>query len=69
MKAVLFREHGGPDKLSYEEMPMPQIGPQEVLIRVEGLRLEPSRHLDQAGESCLPDTLAACFRVGCGGSG
>ncbi|OQW36769.1 MAG: alcohol dehydrogenase [Nitrospira sp. SG-bin1] len=43
MKAVLFREHGGPDKLSYEEMPMPQIGPQDVLIRVKACALN---HLD-----------------------
>lgn len=43
MKAVLFREHGGPDKLSYEELPMPQIGPQEVLIRVKACALN---HLD-----------------------
>lgn len=43
MKAVLFREHGGPDKLSYEEMPIPKIGPQEVLIRVKACALN---HLD-----------------------
>lgn len=43
MKVLLFREHGGPEKLSYEEMPMPQIGPQEVLIRVKACALN---HLD-----------------------
>lgn len=43
MKAVLFREHGGPEKLSYEEMPRPQIGPHEVLIRVKACALN---HLD-----------------------
>lgn len=43
MKAVLFREHGGPDKLSYEDLPIPQIGPQEVLIRVKACALN---HLD-----------------------
>ena len=43
MKVVLFREHGGPDKLSYEDLPMPQIGPQEVLIRVKVCALN---HLD-----------------------
>jgi NADPH:quinone reductase-like Zn-dependent oxidoreductase len=43
MKAVLFREHGGPDKLSYEDLPMPQIGPHEVLIRVKACALN---HLD-----------------------
>jgi NADPH:quinone reductase-like Zn-dependent oxidoreductase len=43
MKAILFREHGGPDKLSYEEVPMPQVGPEEVLIRVKACALN---HLD-----------------------
>jgi len=43
MKAVLFREHGGPEKLSYEEMPKPQIGPEEILIRVRACALN---HLD-----------------------
>ncbi|MGZ8380154.1 MAG: zinc-binding dehydrogenase [Nitrospira sp.] len=43
MKAVLFREHGGPEQLSYEEMPRPPIGPQEVLIRVKACALN---HLD-----------------------
>lgn len=43
VKVVLFREHGGPEKLSYEEMPMPQISPQEVLIRVKACALN---HLD-----------------------
>ncbi len=43
MKAVAFKEHGGPDKLSYEDMPMPQIGPQEVLIRVKACAVN---HLD-----------------------
>jgi NADPH:quinone reductase-like Zn-dependent oxidoreductase len=43
MKAVVFREHGGPEKLSYGEMPMPQVGPEEVLIRVKACALN---HLD-----------------------
>lgn len=43
MKAVLFRAHGGPDKLSYEDLPMPAIGPDEVLVRVKACALN---HLD-----------------------
>ncbi|BFU93287.1 MAG: alcohol dehydrogenase [Nitrospira sp.] len=43
MKAVIFREHGGPEKLSYEDIPQPQIGPEEVLIRVRACALN---HLD-----------------------
>ncbi len=43
MKAVLFREHGGPDKLSYEDLPMPTIAVGEVLVRVKACALN---HLD-----------------------
>jgi NADPH:quinone reductase-like Zn-dependent oxidoreductase len=43
MKAVLFREHGGPEKLSYEDLPTPTIGAGEVLVRVKACALN---HLD-----------------------
>ncbi len=43
MKAILFRAHGGPDKLSYEDLPTPTIGPEEVLVRVKACALN---HLD-----------------------
>jgi 2-desacetyl-2-hydroxyethyl bacteriochlorophyllide A dehydrogenase len=43
MKAVIFREHGGPEKLQYEEQPMPTVGPDEVLVRVKACALN---HLD-----------------------
>lgn len=43
MKAVLFRAHGGPDKLSYEDLPTPTLGPEDVLVRVKACALN---HLD-----------------------
>jgi len=43
MKAVLFREHGGTEKLSYEDLSTPTIGPNEVLVRVKACALN---HLD-----------------------
>ncbi|OQW36399.1 MAG: alcohol dehydrogenase [Nitrospira sp. SG-bin2] len=43
MKAVLFREHGGPEKLSYGDLPTPTIGTGEVLVRVKACALN---HLD-----------------------
>jgi 2-desacetyl-2-hydroxyethyl bacteriochlorophyllide A dehydrogenase len=43
MKAVLFREHGGPVKLSYEDLPTPTIGSEDVLVRVKACALN---HLD-----------------------
>jgi threonine dehydrogenase-like Zn-dependent dehydrogenase len=36
MKAVIFRQHGSLDMLEYvEDMPVPEIGPDETLVRVQ----------------------------------
>jgi 2-desacetyl-2-hydroxyethyl bacteriochlorophyllide A dehydrogenase len=43
MKAVLFREHGGPHTLSYEDLPTPTVGAEDVLVRVKACALN---HLD-----------------------
>lgn len=43
MKAVVFHEHGGPDRLRVEEMTIPTPGPGEVLVRVRACALN---HLD-----------------------
>lgn len=43
MKAVVFHEHGGPDRLRYEDVAPPRIKPQEVLVRVKACALN---HLD-----------------------
>jgi NADPH:quinone reductase-like Zn-dependent oxidoreductase len=37
MKAVLFREHGGPDVLEVVDVPVPTPGPTEVLVRVRSV--------------------------------
>jgi NADPH:quinone reductase-like Zn-dependent oxidoreductase len=39
MKAVRFHEHGGPEKLIFEDAPDPFPGPAEVLIRVKACAL------------------------------
>ncbi len=43
MKAVIFREHGGADKLEYADVPDPKISTDEVLVRVRACALN---HLD-----------------------
>lgn len=34
MQAMLFREHGEPEVLHYETVPVPEIGPGEILVKV-----------------------------------
>ena len=43
MKAVFFSEHGGADVLRYVDLPVPEIGPTDVLVRVRACALN---HLD-----------------------
>ncbi len=43
MKAVVFHEHGGVDKLTYTDMEKPIISPYEVLVKVKACALN---HLD-----------------------
>ena len=43
MRAVIFKEHGGPEKLQMAEMPEPKFGPEDVLVRVRACALN---HLD-----------------------
>jgi NADPH2:quinone reductase len=40
MKAVVYRENGGPDVLSFEEIADPVPGDNEVLIKVEAISIE-----------------------------
>jgi len=51
MKAVVFYEHGGIDKLRYEEMPDPTVKDNEALIRVKACAVN---HLDIWGRRGLP---------------
>lgn len=39
MKAVVIHKHGGIDRLSFEEHPLPQISPNEVLVEVKAVAL------------------------------
>jgi NADPH:quinone reductase-like Zn-dependent oxidoreductase len=41
MKAVVLREYGGPEKLSYEDVPDPVAGEGEVLVRVAATSVNP----------------------------
>src|ERR1700752_1133001 len=39
MKAILFRRHGGPEVLEYADLPTPEPGPGQVLIRLRAAAL------------------------------
>jgi len=49
MKAAVYRENGGPEVLSYEDVPDPAPGAGEVLIRVEAISIEGGDFLRRRG--------------------
>jgi NADPH:quinone reductase len=49
MRAVVYRENGGPEVLSYEEVPDPVPGPGEVLMQVEAISIEGADLLRRRG--------------------
>lgn len=51
MKAVIFRNHGGPDVLEYTEVPQPEIQATEVLVQIKACALN---HLDVFVRGGLP---------------
>jgi len=51
MNAVVIHEHGGVDKLSYEQVPRPEINPTEVLVQIKAAALN---HLDIWVRNGLP---------------
>ncbi|HEX8749021.1 MAG TPA: zinc-binding dehydrogenase [Pyrinomonadaceae bacterium] len=51
MKAVVFREHGGPEVLEYADAPEPEIKASEVLVEVRACALN---HLDVWARKGLP---------------
>jgi NADPH:quinone reductase-like Zn-dependent oxidoreductase len=51
MKAILFKEHGGPEVLQYMDAPDPQIKANEVLVEVRACALN---HLDVWARKGLP---------------
>jgi NADPH:quinone reductase-like Zn-dependent oxidoreductase len=51
MKAVRFHQHGGPEVLSYEDAPDPDLAPGDVLVRVRACALN---HLDLWARRGLP---------------
>jgi NADPH:quinone reductase-like Zn-dependent oxidoreductase len=53
MKAIVYAAHGGPEVMQYKDVPEPQIGPYEALVRVHACALN---HLDLWLRMGLPGT-------------
>lgn len=53
MKAVVYRDYGGPEVLSFEEVPVPGFGPQDVLVRVYAAGVNPADRQIRAGQRFL----------------
>jgi NADPH:quinone reductase-like Zn-dependent oxidoreductase len=63
MRALAFHEHGGLDKLRYQDVPDPKIGEGDVLVRVKACALN---HLDLFVREGLPGLkLPLPFWSGC----
>ena len=51
MKAVIFKQHGGPEVLEYTDVPEPKLRANEVLVEVKACALN---HLDIFVRNGLP---------------
>jgi NADPH2:quinone reductase len=49
VKAAVYDETGGPEVFRYEDVPAPECGPGEVLVRVEAISVEGGDTLNRAG--------------------
>jgi putative PIG3 family NAD(P)H quinone oxidoreductase len=50
MRAVVFDGHGGPEVLKIVELPQPEPGPEQILVRVRATALNRADLLQRAGE-------------------
>ncbi|MBP1841778.1 NADPH:quinone reductase-like Zn-dependent oxidoreductase [Rhizobium petrolearium] len=54
MKAIRIHEFGGPEVLKYEDVPMPEVKPGEVLVRVKAIGINPPDWYLRDGYKALP---------------
>ncbi|MET7732057.1 NADP-dependent oxidoreductase [Streptomyces sp. NPDC005402] len=61
MKAIRLHEFGGPEVLRYEEAPVPEPGPGEVLVRVHAVGINPPDWYAREGMPDVPPELKPPF--------
>jgi NADPH:quinone reductase-like Zn-dependent oxidoreductase len=61
MKALVFYEHGGLDRLQYADVPEPVVGPREALVQVKAVALN---HLDLWVRAGIPGLKLALPHIG-----
>jgi NADPH:quinone reductase-like Zn-dependent oxidoreductase len=59
MRAIRLHEHGGPDVLRYEEVPVPSPGPGEVLVRVHAIGVNPPDRYLRGGLTTMPGSQSS----------
>ncbi|MEU6124377.1 NADP-dependent oxidoreductase [Streptomyces sp. NPDC047123] len=63
MRAVRLHEHGGPEVLRYEEVPVPEPAPGEVLVRVHAAGINPPDWYVRDGMTDLPPETRPRFEL------
>ena len=57
MKAIIVHEFGGPDVMKLEEVPVPQVGPGQVLVRIKAAGVNPADTYARTGGYSTKPTL------------
>src|SRR3954454_11596085 len=63
MRAIRLHGFGGPEVLRHEEVPVPEPGPDEVLVRVHAIGLNPPDWYAREGMPDVPPELKPPFRM------
>ncbi|RSO14326.1 NADPH:quinone reductase [Streptomyces sp. WAC 06725] len=63
MRAIQLHEHGGPEVLRYDEVPVPEPGPGEVLVRVHAVGINPPDWYLRDGLSNIPPETRPKFEL------
>ncbi|MFI9228850.1 NADP-dependent oxidoreductase [Streptomyces rimosus] len=63
MRAIQLHEHGGPEVLRHDEVPVPEPGPGEVLVRVHAVGINPPDWYLRDGLSNIPPETRPKFEL------